>query len=207
MEARMYDLITTGKPLSAGDPICAALGHTYAMGDAVEVDGSARGTDWSPGIVVGAVQMQGKVSGLRVSPTGNPKVSIDYPMHCVRPRKTAGAMAAAAGGFVAELRGVAQRAYENSAAKGFWNEGQQRNKSEMIALMHSELSELLEANRLHGQPLSEKIPAYTKAEEELADLVIRALDYAHGWQLRLGEAILAKMDYNTTRPQGHGKRF
>jgi NTP pyrophosphatase (non-canonical NTP hydrolase) len=41
-------------------------------------------------------------------------------------------------------------------------------------------------------------------EEELADAIIRILDLAHSRHLRLGEAILSKMAYNSARSHLHG---
>ncbi len=75
-----------------------------------------------------------------------------------------------------------------------------------IALMHSELSEALEADR-HGNPESEKIPGFSHVEEELADCVIRIMDESvtHGWNL--AGAINAKMAVNAGRPHKHGKRY
>lgn len=85
--------------------------------------------------------------------------------------------------------------------QGFWNSD---NKAEKFALMHSEISEALEAMR-KDLP-SDKIPGYTGEEEELADLLIRVLDYSHHFQLRLGEAIAAKMKMNLSREKMHGKK-
>lgn len=97
------------------------------------------------------------------------------------------------------------RVHHNAVNKGFW-EGQ-RNDAEQIALMHSELSECLEAMRDDPNAPSEKIPAFSKVEEELADAVIRIMDYCGGRDLDLLGAILAKMEYNEGRPHKHGKRF
>jgi len=80
--------------------------------------------------------------------------------------------------------------------KGFWDE--ERNDGECIALMHSELSEALEALR-HCNP-----KAFV---EELADLCIRVFDYCGAKDIDLGLAIERKMEYNKTRPHKHGKAF
>lgn len=82
-----------------------------------------------------------------------------------------------------------------------------RNDAEMIALMHSELSEALEGLR-DGNPTSEKLgEPFTQVEEELADLVIRCLDMADGRNYALGRAIVAKMAYNEGRPYKHNREF
>ena len=71
------------------------------------------------------------------------------------------------------------------------------NKGERFALMHSELSEAFEAER--KDLMSDHIPEFRGVEEELADLLIRAFDYAGEYHLRLGEAFVAKLLYNRTR--------
>jgi NTP pyrophosphatase (non-canonical NTP hydrolase) len=73
-----------------------------------------------------------------------------------------------------------------------------------IARMHSELSEAVEAVR-HGNPESEKIPGFSHLEEEFADLLIRVLDCCGFYQLNIGEAVVAKSEYNLNRPYLHGK--
>ena len=89
--------------------------------------------------------------------------------------------------------------------KGFYTPGVERNFGEIIALIHSELSEALEGYR-HGNPKSDHIPEFSAIEEELADAVIRILDTAFEMKLRLAEAIIAKIEFNATRPYKHGKK-
>lgn len=79
----------------------------------------------------------------------------------------------------------------------------ERRDGELIALMHSELSEALEGLR-HNNPQSDKIPDVTQAEEELADTLIRIMDmaYSKGWNIP--KALFLKMEYNKSRPYLHG---
>lgn len=93
--------------------------------------------------------------------------------------------------------------YSIARDKGFWNV--ERNKGETIALMHSELSEMLEGVRKPGPDAH--CPNFSSEEIELADLMIRAFDYAGGYKLRLAQAIEAKLEFNLSRPHMHGKKF
>ncbi len=85
--------------------------------------------------------------------------------------------------------------------KGFGN----ADKWRVATLMHSEISELVETWREGGTPVSRKIPPFTHETEELADLVLRVMMYGADHALPVGEAILAKLHYNKTRPKYHGK--
>lgn len=81
-----------------------------------------------------------------------------------------------------------------------------QNFGEKIALVHSELSEALEAER-NGNPESIKIPGFTHVEEELADAIIRLMNMARNKSWNLPEAILAKTIYNSKRPYKHNRSF
>lgn len=72
-----------------------------------------------------------------------------------------------------------------------------RNKGELIALMHSELSEMLEGIRKNK--LDDHLPHRLAEEVEAADLLIRLLDYCGGFNLDLHGAFEEKMKYNSTR--------
>lgn len=89
-------------------------------------------------------------------------------------------------------------------SKGWWDE--ERNNGEILCLIHSEVSEALEAYR-HGNKPSEHIPEFSAAEEELADVIIRVVDFSAARKMRLGDAICAKMKFNESRPHKHGKKF
>jgi NTP pyrophosphatase (non-canonical NTP hydrolase) len=72
-----------------------------------------------------------------------------------------------------------------------------RNKGEMIALMHSELSEMLEGVR---KGLADSHLPHRSAEEvEAADLLIRLFDYAGAYGLDLAGAVEEKLRYNAVR--------
>lgn len=85
---------------------------------------------------------------------------------------------------------------------GWWHdpatgEPLKRNKGEMICLMHSELSEMMEAERKNL--MDEKLPHRLGSEVEMSDAMIRMGDYAGGFGLDPIRAMVEKMVYNYSR--------
>lgn len=112
--------------------------------------------------------------------------------------------AAKGNSFAAHFDTLAKAVHLNAVNHGWW-EGE-RNDGELIALIHSELSEALEGLR-KGNPQDEHCPEFSSAEVELADAIIRIMDFssARGWSV--GSALVAKHRYNRGRSYRHGGKL
>lgn len=72
-----------------------------------------------------------------------------------------------------------------------------RNFGEVVALMHSELSEAVEADR--KALMDDKLPHRDGREVEFADLIIRVLDTCAALNLDVAGAIIEKNRFNKQR--------
>lgn len=77
----------------------------------------------------------------------------------------------------------------------------------MYALIHSEISEAVEEVRKGTEPVYKANGKYEGEMIELADTIIRILDYCAFKKWNIEEAIKNKMEYNKTRPYRHGGKI
>jgi len=90
-----------------------------------------------------------------------------------------------------------------SRSAGWWTNladgtEKQRNIGEALMLIVSEVAEAMEGHRKNLD--DDKLPHFKMIEVELADAVIRIADLAGGMGYRLAEALVAKLAFNSVRP-------
>lgn len=130
---------------------------------------------------------------------------------------------------------LSKEIHQNAKEHGFFDD--KKNIGEMLALIHSEVSEALECDRKDKyysncideqkwfiDGMAEKYYGHTfnddsffeeqfekrvkdTFEDELADIMIRVMDLAAFKEVNLENHIKAKMRYNAMRPHKHGKKY
>lgn len=108
------------------------------------------------------------------------------------------------------IESLVSESHRIARSKGWW-ENPDKNVGELLALVHSEISEALEVYRDYGiEGLTKTwLESDGKPEGftiELADAVIRIADICGGFNLNLEEAIETKMSFNESRPYRHGAK-
>lgn len=122
------------------------------------------------------------------------------------------------------IKQLCEQSHATALSKGWWSErhelvraaqtfggeslksyAEATVKSGLIALIHSEASEVLEGIR-NKITSDDKIPEFTAEEAELVDILVRVFDMAAAFNLRLGEALIAKMAMNKGRSHKHGDK-
>lgn len=129
------------------------------------------------------------------------------------------------------LNELSKEIYSRNVDKGFWDGGiEAKNIGEVIALIHSEASEALEADRKNKHSVksynllnncssveTQNEQAYFRQEfetsvkntfeDELADIIIRVLDVCGAMNVDIEWQIEQKMKYNLLRPYKHEKKY
>lgn len=109
------------------------------------------------------------------------------------------------------IKQLQQQIHQNNVDAVWWDSP--REKGTLLCLIHSEISEAMEGER--KDLMDDHLPHRKMAEVELADAIIRILDYAGAFGYDIEGAINEKLEYNKyradhkreNRSKNGGKKF
>lgn len=128
-------------------------------------------------------------------------------------------------GYETAVDVLKNKAHNMAKEKGFWEDGENRNRGELLALIHAEVSEALECHRKDQRCANATVIKAIKTENddefkeimrnkvkdtyenEIADVFIRLFDLCGAEDINILAHINAKMRYNAMRPHKHGKNY
>ncbi|CDG21040.1 putative phage protein [Xenorhabdus poinarii G6] len=93
------------------------------------------------------------------------------------------------------ITGLQKQIHQQNVEAGWWDKPRERGT--LLCLIHSEISEAMEGERKNL--MDDHLPHRPMAEVELADAVIRILDYAAAFGYDIEGAIAEKLAYNRQR--------
>jgi len=97
---------------------------------------------------------------------------------------------------------LARQIHQYAKSKGWWDT--KRNMGELLANVHSEVSEAWEDYRDGNMTTYFVGMKPCGFPSEMADIIIRVLDICAAFGIDIEAEIAAKMAYNKTRPYRHG---
>lgn len=100
--------------------------------------------------------------------------------------------------FHSEYNRIQAEVHKTAVSKGWWEKD--RKKGEVFALFYSELMEALEYLR-NGNGPDDKLTERLGVEVEMADTIIRIMDYSHHEGLDIAHSILFILKFN--QPPGN----
>ena len=95
-----------------------------------------------------------------------------------------------------EIKNLVSEIHENAVKHGWWDKP--GDIPTLLCLVHSEVSEALEAYRNNDE---------NNFSEELADIVIRVFDMAGGFDIDIEKEIINKHKINKKRSYRHGNKL
>jgi NTP pyrophosphatase (non-canonical NTP hydrolase) len=110
--------------------------------------------------------------------------------------------------MITDINELAGAVHENASRHGFHPADELLTTfvANQCNNLHGEVTELWDAWRAGRQnEFCDKDIGLTTTEEELADLIIRALDVSRRLNVNIVRALNVKHEYNKTRPFKHGK--